>query len=112
MALGANLRIGDAASFARVADALRKSGGLLDGEWGACKRLGVAHRTFMRWRQDIPKLETLVRTVRAEETAIKAAAARAAENGGSDEPGNIEVSDASGDDSGGGDASAAASAGA
>ena len=105
VALGANLRIGDEHSFNRVGDALRKCVGQLDGPHGACQRLKVAHRTFMRWRKDIPRLELLVQEVRAEIAALRARAAkRAAENTGeSDDSGTTEETsdDASADDSAG-----------
>lgn len=102
VALGANLRIGDEASFETVEAALRAAGGQLDGKGGACERLGVAHRTFMRWRQDIPRLKELISTIREDER--KAAAARreaeAQDEGGGDNPENAEESNADHDDDG------------
>ncbi len=113
VALGAMLRIGDETSFNRIGDALRKSGGQLDGAVGACARLGVAHRTFMRWRTDIPRLETLVREVRAEEAALRARASRFADEDvvESDDSRNTEKnSDDAGGDDGTGDADDATAA--
>lgn len=97
VALGANLRIGDEASFETVEAALRAAGGQLDGKGGACERLGVAHRTFMRWRQDIPRLKELIASIRDEERKA-AAARREQDEGGGDDPGNAEESDADDDD--------------
>ncbi len=61
VAMGALLRAGEARAMARVVRALEKHGGNV---WHATAELGVPHRTFMRWRQQIPALARAVEAAR------------------------------------------------